>query len=104
MNTEPLSFRLKLAFGVGQAAEGLKNAAFGTFLMFYYNQVLGMPGALAGTAVGLAVIIDSPWIAMTAAIAVFVTDRYVIVREERKLKNTFGQDYRDYLAQVRRWL
>ena len=44
----PLPFNLKLAFGVGQAAEGLKNGAFGTFLIFYYNQVLGMPGTLAG--------------------------------------------------------
>jgi glycoside/pentoside/hexuronide:cation symporter, GPH family len=55
----PLSFNLKLAFGVGQAAEGLKNGAFGTFLLFYYNQVLGMPGTLAGIAVGVALIIDA---------------------------------------------
>ncbi|HIG39285.1 MAG TPA: MFS transporter [Gammaproteobacteria bacterium] len=59
MTSLKLSFNLKLAFGIGQAAEGLKNAAFGTFLIFYYNQVLGMSGALAGTAVGLAVIVDA---------------------------------------------
>jgi Na+/melibiose symporter-like transporter len=55
----PLGFRLKLAFGVGQAAEGLKNGAFGTFLLFYYNQVLGLPGTLAGIAVGTALIVDA---------------------------------------------
>jgi Na+/melibiose symporter-like transporter len=55
----PLSFNLKLAFGIGQAAEGLKNGAFGTFLLFYYNQVLGMSGTLAGIAVGTALIVDA---------------------------------------------
>lgn len=52
-------FDLKLAFGVGQAAEGLKNGAFATFLIFYYNQVLGMSGTLAGIAIGVALIIDA---------------------------------------------
>ncbi|MYE14522.1 MAG: sodium:melibiose symporter, partial [Gammaproteobacteria bacterium] len=47
-----LRFDVKLAFGVGQLGEGLKNGAFGIFLLFYYNQVLGMPGTLAGIAVG----------------------------------------------------
>ncbi|MDA1075412.1 MAG: MFS transporter [Proteobacteria bacterium] len=54
-----LSFNLKLAFGIGQAAEGLKNAAFGTFLIFYYNQVLGLSGTMAGIAVGLALVVDA---------------------------------------------
>lgn len=57
--TEKLSFNTKLAFGVGQAAEGLKNGAFGTFLIFYYVQVLGMSGTLAGIAVGLALVVDA---------------------------------------------
>ena len=39
-----LGFNMKLSFGVGQAAEGFFGAAYGTFLIFYYNQVLGMPG------------------------------------------------------------
>jgi GPH family glycoside/pentoside/hexuronide:cation symporter len=55
----PLGFKLKFAFGLGQAGEGLKNAAFGTFLLFYYNQVLGVSGTLAGLAVGTAVIVDA---------------------------------------------
>ena len=54
-----LGFNTKLAFGVGQAAEGLKNGAFGTFLIFYYVQVLGMPGTLAGIAVGIALVVDA---------------------------------------------
>ena len=57
--TGPLGFRLKFAYGLGQAGEGLKNAAFGTFLLFYYNQVLGISGTMAGLAVGTAVIVDA---------------------------------------------
>ena len=54
-----LGFDVKLAFGLGQAAEGLKNGAFGTFLLFYYNQVLGMSGTMAGIALGTAVLVDA---------------------------------------------
>ena len=54
-----LPFNIKLAFGVGQLAEGLQNGGFGIFLLFYYNQVLGVPGTLAGIAVGTAVVLDA---------------------------------------------
>ena len=55
----PLTFSVKLAYGVGQFAEGLKNGALGTFLIFYYSQVLGMSPSLAGFAVGTALFIDA---------------------------------------------
>ena len=67
-----LPFDLKLAFGVGQMAEGLKNGAFGTFLIFYYNQVLGMPGTLAGLAIGIALIVD----AITDPLAGSISDHW----------------------------
>ena len=35
-------------YGLGQAAEGIKNYAFESFLFFYYNQVLGLSGKLTG--------------------------------------------------------
>ena len=38
----PLNFAVKLSFGIGQIAEGIKTCAFGTFLLFYYNQILGL--------------------------------------------------------------
>lgn len=52
-------FSSKLAFGVGQFAEGLKNTAFGVFVLFYYNQVLGLPGTLAGIALFIALLFDA---------------------------------------------
>ena len=52
-------FTSKLAFGVGQFAEGLKNTAFGAFVLFYYNQVLGLPGTLAGAALFIALLFDA---------------------------------------------
>ena len=52
-------FSSKLAFGVGQFAEGLKNTAFAGFVLFYYNQVLGLPGTLAGAALFIALLVDA---------------------------------------------
>lgn len=51
-------FRIRLAFGTGQLAEGLKNGALGLFVFFYYNQVLGLSGTLAGIAVAISLFID----------------------------------------------
>ncbi len=47
------------AFGIGQAAEGIKNAAFGTFLLFYYQQVIGVSGTLTGLALAIALAFDA---------------------------------------------
>ena len=52
-------FSSKLAFGVGQFAEGLKNTAFSLFVLFYYNQVLELPGTLAGLALMIALFFDA---------------------------------------------
>jgi GPH family glycoside/pentoside/hexuronide:cation symporter len=55
----PLRFATKLAYGIGQAGEGFKNGTFETFLFFYYNQVLGMSGTLAGLAMFVALVVDA---------------------------------------------
>lgn len=52
-------FSSKLAFGIGQFAEGLKNTAFNAFVLFYYSQVLGLPGTLAGAALFIALMFDA---------------------------------------------
>ena len=58
-NDRKIAFTRKLSFGVGQLAEGLKNTAFGLFVLFYYNQVLGVSGTLCGLALGVALLFDA---------------------------------------------
>ena len=55
----PLGFRLKATYGLAQLSERLGTAVLGTYLLFYYSQVLGMPPALAALGAGLAVIVDA---------------------------------------------
>ena len=62
---------VKLLYGVGQFAEGIKNLAFSIFLLFYYNQVLGLPGWMSGVAVGIALVFD----AVTDPLAGSLSDR-----------------------------
>lgn len=50
---------LRLVYAVGQMPEGIKSAAFGFFLLFYYNQVLGLSASLAGIAVFIALCADA---------------------------------------------
>ncbi|MDE0064045.1 MAG: MFS transporter [Gammaproteobacteria bacterium] len=57
--TGPLGFRLKAQYGLAQLSERLGTAVLGTYLLFYYSQVLGMPPALAALGAGLAVIVDA---------------------------------------------
>ncbi len=48
-----------MSFGAGQAAEGIKNTAFNTFLLFFYQQVLGVPGTYTGIALAIALLFDA---------------------------------------------
>lgn len=54
-----MNLATKLSYGVGQLSDGVKQAAFSTFLFFYYNQVLGLSGSLAGMAALLALMVDA---------------------------------------------
>jgi glycoside/pentoside/hexuronide:cation symporter, GPH family len=47
------------AFGFGQTAEGISNAAFNTFVLFYYQQIVGVSGTLTGIALGIALCFDA---------------------------------------------
>ena len=55
----PLTRGIKVSYGVGQAAEGIKNAAFNVFVFFYYTQVLGLSTVYTGIAIGIALAVDS---------------------------------------------
>lgn len=66
-----LSTSTRLWYGLGQAAEGIKNQSFTAFLLFYYTQVLGLPGTLASLALGIALLFD----AVTDPLAGVLSDR-----------------------------
>jgi Na+/melibiose symporter-like transporter len=55
----PLTTSTKLWYALGQFAEGLKNEAYSLLLLFYYTQVLGLGGDLAGLAILIALIFDA---------------------------------------------
>jgi glycoside/pentoside/hexuronide:cation symporter, GPH family len=54
-----LSWSLRLAYAFGQMPEGIKSAAFGFFLLFYYNQVLGLSASAASLAIFIALVLDA---------------------------------------------
>jgi Na+/melibiose symporter-like transporter len=49
----------RILFGAGSVADGVKNTTFNMFLLFFYTQVAGLSGALAGTAILIALIVDA---------------------------------------------
>ena len=51
--------RTMAAYGVGAAAYGVKDSGFGTFLLLFYNQVIGLPAATVGFVVMCALVIDA---------------------------------------------
>jgi GPH family glycoside/pentoside/hexuronide:cation symporter len=59
MPPPPLTNRVRWLYGFGSVAYGVKDNGFSYFLMFYYNQVLGLPGSLAGLAILIAMIFDA---------------------------------------------
>ena len=60
--------------------------------------------AMSLLSVGVALVFDSLWALLLVPLAVVVTDRYTIAREERYLERAFGDVYRNYKRRVRRWL
>ncbi|MEM8501209.1 MAG: MFS transporter [Pseudomonadota bacterium] len=67
-----LSHSVRWSFGIGQMAEGIKNSSFSAFLLFYYNQVLGLPAESAGLAIAISLIFD----AVTDPMIGTVSDRW----------------------------
>ena len=67
MNLSPAT---KLSYGVGQAAEGIKNNGFSLFVLFFYVQVLGLSSSLAGLALFISLCFD----AVTDPVTGYVSD------------------------------
>ena len=64
------------------------------------------PGYLSLTMLygGIAVLRNALWAILLLPLALYVIQREVIGREERYLERTFGEEYLDYKARVRRWV
>jgi Na+/melibiose symporter-like transporter len=59
----------KFLYGIGAVAYGVRDVGFNSFLLIFYNQVLGLPAALAGLALMLTLFADAildPLIGMTS--------------------------------------
>ena len=53
---------------------------------------------------GIAVLRNALWAVLLLPLALYVIQREVIWREERYPERTFGEEYLDYKAKVRRWV
>ncbi len=49
----------RILYGSGSIADGVKNTTFNTFLLFFYTQVAGLSGSLAGAAIFIALLVDA---------------------------------------------
>lgn len=72
MTKKRLTLPVKIFWGVGQIGEGVKNVAFNSFLLFYYNQILGVSATLTSLALAVAVLFD----AISDPIAGSVSDQF----------------------------
>lgn len=54
--------------------------------------------------IGVALLFDIFWALVLIPLVMALVGRLVIQREERYLQATFGEEYRRYQAQVRRWI
>ncbi len=56
---EPPGFAVKFLNGFSQAVEYVKFISYELFVLFFYSQVLGLPGTLTGLAILLSMIVDA---------------------------------------------
>ena len=54
-----LATGVTLSYGFGSVAYGVKDAGFGTFLLIYYNQVVGVNPGTVGLVIMLALVLDA---------------------------------------------
>ncbi|MEO5492795.1 MAG: MFS transporter [Sphingomonas sp.] len=55
----PITMGTRITYGIGAIAAGLKGAVFNTFLIFYYNQVVGIPASVVSIAIALTLVVDA---------------------------------------------
>jgi len=57
--TDRVPFGTKIAYGIGAIAYGIKENGFSTFLLLYYNQVIGLPAGVVGSVIAVALVFDA---------------------------------------------
>ena len=67
-----LTFPTMVSFGSGQVSEAIKNAGFNVFLLFYYNQVIGISATATSIALAIALVFD----AFTDPLAGSISDKH----------------------------
>jgi GPH family glycoside/pentoside/hexuronide:cation symporter len=60
-SSNPIPVREKIAYGVGDFASSLIFQTVGTFLMFYYTDIYGLPAVAVGTLLFFARTLDAVW-------------------------------------------
>ena len=59
MTTSPITRVQRISYSFGAVANGVKNAAFSTYLLLFYNQVLGVPASIVSGAIALTLLVDA---------------------------------------------
>lgn len=54
-----LGAQSRFSFGIGSIAYGVKDNGFATFLLLYYNQVVGLPASQVGLAIMAALVVEA---------------------------------------------
>lgn len=57
--TARVPWSARIGYGIGIAPETWKSSGWDLFVLFYYTQVLGIPGTLTGAAIAVALVIDA---------------------------------------------
>lgn len=55
----PMTLATQVSYGVGAAANGIKSAAFTTYLMFFYNQIIGVSASVVSIAIASTLVVDA---------------------------------------------
>lgn len=55
----PIGRGMRVSYGAGAVANGIKNAAFTTYLLFFYTQIVGVPAGIVASAVALTLLVDA---------------------------------------------
>ncbi|MBY0521540.1 MAG: MFS transporter [Sphingomonas sp.] len=54
-----MAVRSRLSFGFGSVAYGIKDSGFATFLLLFYNQVVGLPAASVGAVIAAVLVVEA---------------------------------------------